>query len=83
MSKVETGVMVMKNHKAWGVIYADGHSTSYGWVDPESAPIHDPRFCTAPTYVTYKNGPYTSELRSAKVVQVTRTTTVVIHGDAA
>lgn len=43
--KIETGVMVMKDGKAWGIIYEDGRSTSYGWMAPENAPIHDPEFC--------------------------------------
>lgn len=68
----------MKNGKAWGCVYEDGHSTSYGWMDPESAPIHDPKFCTKPTDVTYAGSHYISELSTAKLVMVERTTTVTI-----
>jgi hypothetical protein len=78
MAKVETGVMVMKDGKAWGVVYKDGQSTSYGWIDPENAGIHDPRFCTLPTDVTYKNSPDFEELKKGKLVPVRRTTTVEV-----
>jgi len=76
--KIETGVMVMKNGKAWGITHEDGHSTSYGWMEPESAPISDPRYCNKPTDVTYRNSPYIQELSTAKIVKVERTTTVRI-----
>lgn len=77
--KTETGVMVMRGGKAWGVEYADGHVTAYGWIDPEAAPIHDPRFCKKPTDVTWKGSPWTEELLTGKLVHVTRTTTVTIN----
>ncbi len=78
MSKVEKGVMVMKDGNAWGETYADGHSTSYGWMRPEDAPIHDPRFCTKPTDVTYAGSHYIKELEKGKVVKVERLITVNI-----
>lgn len=74
--KVETGVMVMKDGKAWGAVYEDGRSTVYGWIEPERAPIHDPKFCKHPTSVTWQNSPYIKELKGATVVHVTRKTTV-------
>jgi hypothetical protein len=77
--KIETGVMVMKDGKAWGVTYRDGQSTSYGWIEPEDADISDPRFCTKPTDLTYKNSPYIEQLNQGKIVSVTRTTTVTIN----
>ena len=78
--KIERGVMVMKDGKAWGKTYEDGQSTAYGWMDPESAPIHDPEFCKRPTDVTYKDSPYLSELEAAELVRVERRTTVIIFG---
>lgn len=74
--KVETGVMVMKDGKAWGVEYADGQCTAYGWIAPEEAPIHDPNFCKKPTDVTYRDSPYIKELSTATLVPVVRKTTV-------
>lgn len=76
--KTETGVMVMKNGKAWGFTYKDGHKTSCGWVDLEDATIHDPAHCKQPTDVTYKGSPYEAQLRTAKLVSVQRTTTVKV-----
>jgi hypothetical protein len=76
--KIETGVMVMKDGKAWGITYEDGSSRSYGWIEPESAPIHDPRFCKTPEDVTYKGSPYVSELRAAKLLHVERRTEVIV-----
>lgn len=76
--RTETGVMVMKNGKAWGTVYEDGQSHEYGWIDPEEAEIHDPEFCTSPIDVTYMDSPYTDELRSARLVPVRRTITLEI-----
>ena len=70
--------MIIKDGKAWGKTYEDGHSTSYGWMDVESALIHDPKYCTKPTDVTWKCSPYTKELETGKLVHVERTTTVRI-----
>jgi len=75
--RVETGVMVMKDGKAWGIIYEDGQATAYGFTDPENATIHDPEFCRQTTDVTYKNSPDTKELLTAKLVHVERRTEVV------
>lgn len=76
--KIENGVMVMKNGKAWGVEYSDGRSKSYGWIEPENAPIHDPEFCKGPLDVTYADSPYIPELSTAKLVSVERRTEVII-----
>jgi hypothetical protein len=66
--RIEKGVMVMKNGKAWGI---------YGWIAPENAPIHNPSFCRKPTDVTHaSNISYIRELSTAALVPVTRTTTV-------
>ena len=79
--KKETGVMVMKDGKAWGIKYQDGQSTEYGWIDPESAPIHDPRFCKRPEDVTWEASPHEKELKTGQVVKVKRTTTLEILGE--
>ncbi len=83
--KIETGVMVMKDGKAWGETYRDGQCTEYGWMDPESAPIHDPKFCKKTTDVTWNPAhggynPYMAELETAALVQVERRTEVIIRG---
>lgn len=81
MKKVEEGVMVMKDGKGWGVFtdYDDGHSTSYGWVDPECAIIVDPEFCIEPSDITWENSHYEKELKTGKVVRVRRTTEVEVE----
>jgi hypothetical protein len=68
--------MVMKNGKAWGETYADGRCTSYGWIDPENAPIYNSLNKT--TDVTYQGSPYIAELSTAKIVHVERRTEVII-----
>lgn len=80
--KTETGVMLMKDGRAWGVVYADGHSTEEGWMPVEDAPIHDPKFCINPSsLLSPMDRPNSSryrEVHSGKLVKVTRTTVVVV-----
>ncbi len=76
--KIERGVMVMKDGKSWGCVYEDGRSRSYGWMNPEDAPIHDPKYCIKPTDVTYKDSHYVDELNTGKLVIVERRTEVII-----
>lgn len=76
MEKIERGLMVMKNGKAWGIDYEDGYCTSYGWINPTDAPIHNPEFCKTVQDATYKNGPYFKELSAAKLVMIERKTKV-------
>ena len=76
--KIETGVMVMKDGKAWGVTYEDGQSTSYGWIKPEDAPIHNPEFCKNTTDVTYTNSHLIDELKTGELVKVKRVTTIEV-----
>jgi len=78
MQKIEKGLMVMKNGKAWGIQYQDGRCTSYGWIDPVYAPIHEPEFLHKPEDVTYTDSPDISELRKGELVPVERKTTVKI-----
>lgn len=76
-TKQARGVLVMKGGKAWGVTYEDGHSRSYGWVDPATAPLHDARYCRSPLDVTYAGDHYGHEqLNGAELVPVVRTVTV-------
>ena len=76
--KVETGVMVMKNGKAWGIVYKDGHSTAYGWIAPEDANISDPKYCKQPIDLTYKGSYLEDELRTGRLVAVERRTEVIV-----
>lgn len=69
----------MLNGKAWGIQYSDGQCHSFGWVNPVNAPIHDPKYCTKETDVTYSGSPYIKELSKAKLVKVRRETVVIIE----
>lgn len=68
----------MKDGKAWGRTYEDGHSTSYGWMSPEDAPIHNPEYCKKTTDVTYADSHYIDELETGELVNVERKTEVII-----
>jgi hypothetical protein len=80
--KIEKGVMVMKDGKAWGKTYEDGRCTEFGWMDPEDAEIHNPDFVKKPADLTYKGSHHTEELSKGKVVRVERRTEVVIVGES-
>lgn len=75
--KIEAGVMVVKNGKAWGITYNDGSSTSYGWVALDDALIYDPEFLKRPEDATYLDSPYLSKLRKGTLVHVERRTEVI------
>ena len=77
--KIEKGVMIMKDGKAWGITYEDGRSTCYGWMAPEDAPIHNPEFCKKPEDVTYKGSYLIPELRTGRLVFVERRTEVIVN----
>lgn len=75
--KIETGIMVMKNGKGWGVIYEDGRETNYGWMAPEDAPIYPAGSLKNPTDVTYEgHSRNMAELATAELVSVMRRTEV-------
>ncbi len=75
---IEKGVMIMKDGKAWGVTYSDGHCTCHGWVEPENGKIHDPDYCRKPHNDSSFNdsSDMTSLRTTAKVVRVERETIV-------
>lgn len=78
-AKVERGVMVMKDGKAWSMVDGGDH-TRQGWglKDLFDSPIYNPEFCKRPTDVTYKDSPYVKELKTGELVKVERITTVRI-----
>lgn len=77
--KIERGVMVIKNGRAWGKVYEDGRSTEYGWMCLEDAPIRDPKYCHKPQDVTHRGDVRgRKELADASLVWVTRRTEVLI-----
>jgi hypothetical protein len=74
--KREEGLLLMKGDKAWGIVYEDGRSTSYGWMNPADAPLHNPKFCTKPSDVTYDGDYNLPEIRKGRLVPVVRETVV-------
>ena len=76
--KIETGVMVIKNGKGWGIEYKDGQCSCYGWVDLEDAKIYNPKYCRNPASVMGTNLGYTEELSTAELVYVKRETKVIV-----
>jgi len=79
--KIEQGVMVVKNGKAWGRTYDDGHDISFGWMALDDAPIYRPGQCKKPTDVTYPGSKEIAELETATVVCVKRITETIIYHD--
>lgn len=77
--KIEKGVMLIKNGKAWGITYEDGRSTEYGWMVLEDAPIHDPKWCKKPSDVTYRQDPRLKEINTGKLTLVERRTEVFVN----
>jgi hypothetical protein len=51
--KVEEGVSAKLGNKFWGIVYADGNVTSYGWVSIDKAIIVNQDYCKKPTDMTY------------------------------
>ena len=77
ISKIEKGVMIIKGDKAWGIIYEYGQPTTYGWVAPRDAGIHDPQYCKKTTDATWEDSCYEYELATGELVLVERRTEVV------
>ena len=72
----ETGVMIVKDGKGWGVVYDDGRSKTEGWVDMDKAEIHEPKYMIQPTDATYKGSHDEQELKLGKIIKVRRTITI-------
>jgi hypothetical protein len=76
MKTVKRVTVIEKDGKYWGVQYADGYSTSYGWGPIENASFHDRRFCRKPEMATYKGSRYVEELRKGRLLDIEITTEV-------
>lgn len=68
--------VIEKDGKYWGVQYADGYSTSYGWGPIENASFHDRRYCKKPEDATYRGSPHVKELRKGRLLDIVITTIV-------
>jgi len=76
MYKSESGVLVMKDGKAWGIVYEDGRETVYGWMAPADARLYEAKYVAIPTSVVRDDDPDFAELSTATVVRVKRVTTI-------
>ena len=74
---VREGVMVVKDGKAWGVVHADGYSTSYGWVPFAHGEVRDPDCCLEPTDMTSRyDTTARREIAEGRLVRVRITETI-------
>lgn len=73
-----TGLLVMKDGKAWGTTYAGGHCHEEGWVDPCYAPLHEEQYVKSPMDVVGGTNRliYGKDLEGAELVKVKRVTYV-------
>jgi len=78
--KIESGVMIMKNGKVWGINYKDASTTLYDWMDIEYGRIYDPERIKTTADITYENTYFNYEIngRNTKLVNVERRTEVII-----
>jgi hypothetical protein len=77
-TEIKTFHVIEKDGKFWGVQYADGHSTEYGYGSIHNAHPVDPRFCRKPEDATYRGSYLIPKLRQGRIVKVRMTTTVEI-----
>lgn len=77
MTEIEEYHVIEKDGKFWGVQYADGHSTEYGYGPISSANRINPKYCLKPEDNTYRGSPYVKELRKGRIVKVRTETTII------
>lgn len=75
---IEDGVAVVKGGKFWGIQYADGQCTEYGYGDAKNAKIGDARYYKTPTDMIWVGSPYTKALSEGQLVKVRRITAIEI-----
>lgn len=63
------GTIILKDGRAWGIVYRDGQSLSYGWVDPCKATVYGVTMRN-PEGATYPDSPLLPALEGAEVVQI-------------
>lgn len=75
----ETFHVIEKDGRFWGVQYADGRSTEYGFGPIAKADRVNPKYCLKPEDATYRGDKRgREELRKGRIVEVRITTTIEI-----
>lgn len=75
VERVENGVMVIKDGKAWAVLYEDGRERNEGWTSIDRGELYDGSRVNKPLDVVWSGSHYRSALEGASVVHAKRTTT--------
>lgn len=70
----EQGTVVRYKGKFWGIVYADGRVTEYGWVDIKEAELGDTNYCHTPSSFVYEGSHDTEEINKGELVEIIRTT---------
>lgn len=76
--QVQTGLILMKDGKAWLGADTRYEDAADGWGDPTKAELHDPEFCNRPYDISSPPGHLVEEMNKGKFVSVTRTVIVEI-----
>lgn len=72
------GVVAEKNGKYWGLKFADGHSTVYGFGSIENARIDDIKYCKTPASMGC-GSLEVQELKSATLKKITVVTEYIVE----
>jgi len=76
--KIEKGIMIIKDEKAWGECSnPSGSSTCYGWVTLENGKIYNPKYLKTATDATYENSLDADILSEGTIQSVERKTEVI------
>jgi len=76
--KEETGVMLVKDGKAWQETYDDGRSKEFGFGDIHNAELRDQRYVMLPLDFTWPGSHYVKEVCKGDVVKVKRTVIIEV-----
>jgi hypothetical protein len=79
---IKTGVILMKDGKAWLGADTRYESAEDGWGDATLAEPSDPKFCKKPYDLSSPPGHLIDEMNKGKLVSVRKTVSIEILGDA-
>jgi hypothetical protein len=70
---IRVGVVVELDGKFWGVQYREGEGTRYDFGPIENAMVSDPDRCKSPEDIVWEKSVHKSDLKNAKLRNVTET----------